>query len=79
MNCASCQHFSLRSDEKGAIGMASQGFGICAFRKHAGQYVSAVFERHCDKHKAAPDEVTQGRLQWLDKKQKEFMNKWRVE
>ena len=61
VQCITCQYFSLRSAGR----MASHGFGVCA-KKAAYEFMSASFQRVCDKHAELDAEAVAKRRAWME-------------
>lgn len=60
VQCIDCKHFTLRESP-----LARQGFGKCAVGR-AYQFMSAVYERACDRFSPLGAETAAKRRAWLE-------------
>ena len=60
VQCLTCKHFTLRDSP-----LAKQGFGKCAVGK-AYQFMSAVYEKVCQRHVELDAAEVEKRRQWWE-------------
>lgn len=60
IQCITCKHFTLRDSP-----LARQGFGKCV-KGRAYEFMSAVYQRVCDKFEPLEEQAAAKRRQWLE-------------